>query len=220
MEELKDKFITKETYPRLADAEIEDYAEILGTYTKPEEWLGHISGNHPLVMTEYGVDPVERLCMMLKHRYLGYSAFVPLNIQYGHTIISCMILCHHGFGGGGARKEGSGLNAYVDHALRYEGWDLALYGHRHDRFSKTISRIKPQSGGVKVNPGWVRAVDRKVAQCGTYMRTLSRSKYPTYAEKFGYPPRALGCLIERIGICRDRTDGKDYMAIRFLGSNE
>uniref|UniRef100_A0A6M3K1X0 DNA repair exonuclease n=1 Tax=viral metagenome TaxID=1070528 RepID=A0A6M3K1X0_9ZZZZ len=220
MEDLKDKFITRETYPRMVDAEIEDYASILSKYTKPEEWLGHISGNHPLVMTEYGVDPLERLCVILGHNYLGYSAFVPVSIKYHSSLVSCMIMAHHGFGGGGARKEGSGLNAYIDHALRYEGWDVALYGHRHDKWAKTVPRIKPQSHGKQHKPAWVRAVDRKVAQCGTYLRTLSHSKYPTYSEKAGYPPRPIGALIIRIGLSRIREGGRDNLTLKFNGSNE
>jgi len=217
--QLKDKFFTKENYARLVDAEIEDYCSILSKHTKPEEWLGHISGNHPMVMSEYGVDPVERMCVLLKHIYLGYSAFIPITITYCQNRISLMIMAHHGFGGANARKEGSGLNAYIDHAMRYEEWDLAVYGHRHDRWVKTVPRIKPQVGGLH-GTAWVRAVDRKVIQCGTYLKTLSHSKYPTYSEKQGYPPRPLGCLVLTIGFLRERKGGRDNISIKFCGSNE
>ena len=223
MEDLKDRFTRKDTYPRLIDAEVEDYARILGQYTQPEEWLGHISGNHPLVMTETQIDPTQRLCAILGHPYLGYSAFVPITFTVGkqNTVTGMMVMAHHGFGGTNARKEGGGLNSYIDHALRYEGWDLALYGHRHDRWSKTVPRIHPQSlGGNSVKPAWVRAIDRKVCQCGTYMRTLARGIYPTYSEKAGYPPRPIGALVLEIGL--DRSGGRNYdrKTVRFLGSNE
>ena len=205
----------------MVDAEVEDYAAILKEYTTPDEWLGHISGNHPLVMSEYGMDPVERLCAILGHVYLGYSAFVPVNIaSHGTARVSLMIMAHHGFGGANSRKEGASFNSYIDHALRFEEWDLAVYGHRHDRWSKTIPRIRPQTSGINKAPAWVRAVDRKVCQCGTYLKTLSHSKYPSYAEKQGYPPRPLGCLHLRIGVDRTKEDGRDNLKLEFRGSNE
>lgn len=220
LEDLKDKFCTKKTYPRFVDAEIEDYADIVSTYTKKEEWLGHISGNHPLVMTENNLDPVQRLCNILDHPYLGYSAFVPITITYGTTgRISMMIMCHHGFGGGSARKEGASLNSFIDHSLRYEAWDLALYGHRHDRWVKMVPRIRPQSHGVKQKSPWVRSIDRVVCQCGTYLRTLSHGEYPTYSEKMGFPPRPLGCVVLEIGIKRILDNGMDNLILNFIGSN-
>lgn len=220
-EGLKEKFTSKDVYPRLIDAEMEDYASILKKYTKPEEWLGHISGNHPLVMTQTQVDPVMNMCNLLGHRYLGYSAFVPLQLKYTTSKVKCMILAHHGYGGSNARKEGSGFNAYIDFALRYEGWDIALFGHRHDRWVKTVPRVVPQMlGGNAKKPAWIRSVDRKVAMCGTYLRTLARGLYPTYSEKFGYPPRPLGCLIIKIGLRRYHTNGHDNLLLHFKGSNE
>lgn len=220
-EDLKEKFLKKENYHRLIDAEIEDYARILSSFTRPEEWLGHLSGNHPEIMSEYGVDPVERLCILLQHIYLGYSAFIPIMIEFvNKRCVSCMILAHHGFGGTNARKEGSSLNAYIDHAMRYEDWDIAIYGHRHDRWIKTIPRIKPQGGGIKKNLAWVRAVDRKIIQAGTYLRTLSHSKYPTYAEKAGYPPRPLGCVKVSVGLERIKENGKDNLNLKFYEQTE
>ena len=220
MEDLKDKFTTKKTYPRLIDAEYEDYAKIIEKHTTKNEWLGHISGNHPYAITQMGVDPMQALCNLLQHGYLGYSAFVPLQIDCQGKHLSCMLLVHHGYGGASARKEGSGINNYIDHALRFEGWDIALYGHRHDRWVKTVPRIRPQEAGHNTRPPWVKAVDRKVAQCGTYLRTLAHSDAPTYSERAGYPPRPLGCLVIKLGIQRLRDGGRDNIILKFLGSNE
>jgi len=223
MEDLKDKFTHKDTYPRLIDAEIEDYSAILGKYTKPEEWLGHISGNHPLVMTDTQIDPTQRMCSILGHTYLGYSAFVPVVFEFKtrKSKVAMMIMAHHGFGGTNARKEGGGFNSYIDHALRYEGWDLALYGHRHDRWTKTVPRIHPQIlNGTSRKPAWVKAIDRKVCQCGTYLRTLAKGVYPTYSEVKGYPPRPIGSLVLEVGCFRDQSLGYDRLEVRFIGSNE
>lgn len=219
-EDLKEKFRKKDVYPKLIDAEKDDYAKILSKYTGSHEWMGHCSGNHPLAMTEYNVDPVESLCMKLAHPYLGYSAFVPLIIDYKSSSVSCMLLVHHGFGGTNSRKEGAGLNAYIDHALRYEGWNIALYGHRHDKWAKPIPIIVPQHMGGKLQrPGWVKSIDRLVCQCGTYMRTLSHGEYPTYSEKAGYPPKPIGALIVKFGIDRTQAGGRDRMSLRFLNAS-
>jgi predicted phosphodiesterase len=221
LEDLKEKFTTKKVYPHLITAEVNDLSNIYSKYTTPDEWLGHCSGNHPLILTEQTqIDPVMMMCDKLNHRYLGYSAFVPLSIDPGnHRRVSCMIMCHHGFGGGGARKEGSGVNAYVDHALRFEGWDIAVYGHRHDRWVRTIPRIAPQGAGYSVRSPWVRAVDRIVTQCGTYLRTLSHAEYPTYAERAGYPPRPIGCVKLKIGIKRDGSHHQDHQTLKVISSN-
>jgi len=215
LEDLKPKFASKKAYPRLITEEYEDLANIYAKYTNKDEWLGHISGNHPLILCEKTqVDPVMSLCKELDHPYLGYSAFVPILIDASGRRISCMLMCHHGFGGTNARKEGSSLNAYIDHALRFEGWDIAAYGHRHDKWVKVVPRIKPQESGFAKRSPWIRAVDRVVLQCGTYLRTLSHSDYPTYSEKAGYPPRPLGCVKLNIGMDRVREGGRDNISLR------
>lgn len=219
IEDLKDRFTTKKVYPRYIDAEREDYENILRKYTKPEEWLGHCSGNHPLVMTETNTDPVATMCVNLRHKYLGYSAFVPVVIDYKSARVNFMIMVHHGFGEGNSRKEGAGLNAYIDHALRHDGWDLALYGHRHDRFSKIIPKIAPQFGGKKRDTLWIESTERVVAQSGTYLRTYSNSEYPTYSEKKGYPPKTVGCLVLRYRVIRPKSNGITNLQVEYLGSN-
>lgn len=220
MEDLKDRFLDKKVYPRMIEAEAEDYARIVSTCTKPEQWLGHISGNHPLAMTQHNYDPTQYMCGLLKHTFLGYSAFIPMQITYSknHTI-PLMIMAHHGFGGANARKEGGDVNAYIDHAMRYEGWDIAVYGHRHKKFSVPVLRIKPQEGGSHGKPAWVREVEKRVCESGTYLKTLAQGTMPTYAEKFGYYPRPLGCLSLEIGLKRHRDGGKDNYTLRFVSAN-
>ena len=220
IEDLKDRFTHKHVYPRLTDAEIEDYGAILEDLSKPEEWLGHISGNHPYVMTAYNTDPVGRLCDMLEHPYLGYSAFVPVVFDCCGQRINFMIVAHHGFGGASSRKEGASFNSYIDHALRYDGWDLALYGHRHDRWAKIVPKIAPQFGGKKKSPLWLKAEDRVVAQCGTYQRTLAHGVMPTYSERMGYTPKPIGALVLRYKFTRGRNKDMDREArLEYLGSN-
>lgn len=220
MEDLKEYFTSKKIYPHLIQAEVDDLANIYAKYTNKDEWLGHISGNHPLVLTEQTqIDPVMSLCHQLGHRYLGYSAYVPLSIEIGMGRVRCMIMAHHGFGGASARKEGSGINAYIDHALRYEGWDVCAYGHRHDKWVKTVPRIRPQEPGRTSKSPWVRAVDRLVLQSGTYLRTLSHSDYPTYGEKAGYPPRPLGCVKLKVKMHREQGEGRDNLILKVVSAS-
>jgi hypothetical protein len=216
---MKSKFLANNVYHRCIDAEVEDYAEIINKFTKPEEWLGHITGNHPNAMTQHNTDPTQYLCNLTKSQYLGYSAYVPITIECGGRRTRFMIMAHHGFGGG--RTEGASFNAYIAHALRYEEWDLALYGHRHDRWIKSVPRIRPQSHGKQHHP-WVQDIETKVAQCGTYLRTLSHvddGKIPSYAERAGYNPRPLGCLKVRVGLARSKFNGEEHLSARILWSN-
>lgn len=161
----------------LLNAELNDLCDIFKKYTKPKEWLGHFSGNHPLMLLSNGLDLSQELCSRLGHRYLGYQAYVPISIDAGGRRVSLMMLGSHGFGGAGQRWEGSALNAYIQHALRYDGWDIALYGHRHDKWVKPLAKISPycHANGKR----WVRESVRLIAQTGTYLRTLTDGPYPS-----------------------------------------
>lgn len=213
---MKDEILLAEVPP--LNAERDMLIDILKTYTKPREWIGHFSGNHPLMLLSNGLDLMQDVCSQCGHTYLGYSAFVPIYIDNpSHHMVSIMILGHHGFGGGGQRWEGSGVNSYIQHAMRYEGWDIALYGHRHDKWVKPLAKIWPyaHSSGKRD----VREDIRVIAQCGTYLRTLSKTVYPTYSEQKGMTPRPLGCIDIQFKVVQERNDdGSRSMKVKFLNS--
>jgi len=189
----------------LLDAEIEDLAKTIKRHTKPEEWLGHVGGNHDYFQLGSGTDLSQRLCTQLNHRYLGFQAFVPLKIETPRGGVSVlMIFVCHGFGGG--RKSGAGLNSYIDHAACYGDWDIALYGHRHDKWVKEVSYITPHFN-CKTGERWIRNYSRVIAQTGTYLRTLSNGERPNYAEKGGSHPRPLGCIHVKFCVRRKKIDG-------------
>ena len=185
--------------------EVKDLASIISTHTSPSEWIGHVSGNHPLMILGTGVDMCQILCYELKHRYLGYQAYVPIEIVTNGKYHSLMLFVCHGFGGAGARWEGSGLNAYIQHSSRYEEWDIAFYGHRHDKWVKPLARIRPHTDS-KGNR-WIKEDVKLICQTGTYLRTLSDSMYPSYSEKKGMGPRPLGCVSIQFKVQREKGVG-------------
>ena len=212
---LKDEIMLADVPP--LNAERDMLIKLLKKYTKPEEWLGHFSGNHPLMLLNTGLDLMQDVCSQCGHTYLGYQAYVPIQAETSGHRIPIMILGSHGFGGGGQRWEGAGVNAYIQHAMRYEGWDIALYGHRHDKWVKPLAKIWPYA-----YPSGARGIKediRIVAQCGTYLRTLSNGVYPTYSEKAGMTPRPLGCVDIQFKIVRERNDeGAKTLKVKFLNT--
>ncbi len=199
----------------LLNAEIDDLQDIYNKYTNPNEWIGHISGNHPLFMLSNGLDFVQQICFQLKHRYLGYQAYVPLNIRTKGSEIPLMIFATHGFGGAGARWEGAALNAYIQHSSRYEGWDVAIYGHRHDKWIKALSRIRP-SINMRTGERWIKEDEKLICQSGTYLRTLSHSVWPSYSEAKGMHPRPIGCVSIQFKVSRLTENGSRHFKIQFL----
>lgn len=199
----------------LLNAELEDLCEIFQQYTKPNEWIGHVSGNHPLMQLANGVDLCQAMCERLGHRYLGYQAYVPLVIQMsGDHRFTIMLFVCHGFGGG--RMEGSSWNSYINHSARYDGWDIAMYGHRHMKGVMPLARIKPylnEPDGRR----WVKEDLRLICQTGTYLRTLSKTVYPSYSEKGGMNPRPIGCISVPICVRRITSDGSRTFKMIYEG---
>lgn len=217
---IKPKFRTSNQ--PILDQELDDLVSIISEYTKPSEWLGHISGNHPLFVLRNGVDLTANLCVRLGHRYLGYSAFVPIwlrvprNKKNNTAHVTLMLLVHHGFGGAGARWEGSGINAYISHSQRYLDWDVALYGHRHSKWVIPAPVIQPYLN-IKTGSRWVKDRSRVIAQCGTYLRTLSKDEYPSYSEMGGMTPRPIGCVNIMFKVSRELLPtGERSLTIRFM----
>lgn len=197
----------------ILESEKEAYCRVVKKFTKPGEWIGHLSGNHPLFCLDNGLDLTMQICSELNHRYLGYSAYIPLRITEAkspNAYMVLMILAHHGFGGAGARWEGSALNSYISHALRYCSWDIAAYGHRHDRWIKVLSVMEPYFNN-KNGDRWVKDSERIVLQAGTYLRTLSHGVLPSYSEKRGMSPRPLGCVSLQMCLTRQKKDRKSVV---------
>lgn len=213
---IKNKFKIQDA--PLLDAELQDLAGIISEWTSPEEWIGHLSGNHPLFLLNNGLDICQNLCSLLGHRYLGYSAFIPVVLTFGKgKEYSLMILAHHGFGGGGARTEGAAITAYTNHARNYTGWRIAVYGHRHQKGIWPLSVISPHVN-LRTGERWIKDEERYLCLSGSYLRTLSDSEYPSYSEKGGMNPRSLGCVTLSFKISREsgHEGAEQSYTLRFL----
>ena len=102
------------------------------------------------------------------------------------------------------------------HSAKYLDWTIACYGHRHGKWVLPAPAIKPYHNR-KSGKRWIKDEQRVIAQCGTYLRTLSRDEYPSYSEKAGMSPRALGCVNIMFKVGRETMeDGTRAFAVRFL----
>ena len=194
------RFRVSENAPKYHDKEdfidwqINDFASLIRYNTQPEQWLGMGSGNHELAMLKYtSSDPHRRLCEIVGTTDLGYSFFYNLNFTNngggGRTVV---IYGHHGWGGG-ARTEGANLTKFAKNEAHYDA-DISLYGHTHDKFGKRMIRILP------TRKGQLRVIQKPmvIANCGTFLKTLSTDERPTYSEQCGYPPRDIGYIIVKL----------------------
>ena len=112
---------------------------------------------------------------------------------------------------------GSAVNAYIAHSARYDGWDIALYGHRHDKWIKPLARVKPFFN-IKSKRRWIKEDVKLVCQTGTYLKTLSKGIYPSYSEKSGMHPRPLGCINIQLKVTQDLSMGRRANSIKFMNT--
>ena len=197
--DLHDSIITKDIkrYSKEDDATdgsdiIDQQIRMMTAFLKPiadeGRLIGLADGNHENAILKYhGTHPTKRQCEALNVPYLGYSGMIRLLLREktgrGRKV---MIFYHHGYGGG-SRTQGADLTKYSKHAAQYDA-DIYLYGHVHRKQSDEISRLG--ASGEK----WLNR-PRHLAICGTYLRTLSRTTFATYAEIAGYPPTAIGGVV-------------------------
>lgn len=191
------------------DASIDEFATLWERYKIPKSrLLGFISGNHhDAILKRHGTDITERLCYRLKTKNLGYSAFVKILTNAGNHKMPVTLFAHHGFGGA-TRTDGGSVTKYVRHAFRYQGGDIYLYGHDHQRWVKRIAVVRPNwHSGHATDTSFV------VAGTGSFKRTVSHDATPSYSELAGYPPSEMGCICVRVGIRHVVKDGKQRMVL-------
>jgi len=187
------------------DRQIEWYCEQHEKLVNPEKFLGIVSGNHhDIILEKHGTDPTKRIAYRLKTQNLGYCFFYRLLFKReGKGYQELVIYGHHGWGGG-SRTEGGNITRFCKAANQIEGADICLYGHTHDKWAKPMVRVKPV--GYKV-----KEVPKMVANTGTFLKTLSDSETPSYSERAGYPPRALGYVSIEI---TTPTEDRPYFDLR------
>lgn len=199
------------------DSELNDYVRVWKSYKIPKDrHLGVLEGNHCLVHTSSGMNPIQAFCVMTGYPYLAeYSAVVPISFHIRNTSkrADLIIICHHGWGGTNSRQKGADFNKYCLHAKGYDNWDIALYGHTHNYFC-----IPDIILDCKSRPNWIEQKIVLVGATGTFLRTFGEGKESTYSERGGMPPRVLSWLEIDIELVRRGNHHKkepDALAFRY-----
>ncbi len=137
---------------------------------------------------------------------------VMLDVGEKRTTKKFIIMLHHGFGGA-KRTEGGDTTAFTRHAMQYE-CEVAVYGHTHNKWSKRI----PVAGWrySRYGPIIKEVYTKVIGQAGTFQKTLSEGKDPTWAETKGFPLRDLGWLTVWVTLRRYREGNRQ---IRWLDIN-
>jgi hypothetical protein len=175
-------------------AQILDYKKFFKNAVPADRDLGHTSGNHPakLAVRTSSADASEELCSAMGREWLGYSWRYRVDITVrGKKRAQHNISGHHGFGS--SRTPGTDMNRYVPHASRQRDVDICLYGHSHLRWVCEVEEFNT----TKAGKAKILAQRRLVLNCGTFLKTMSVRRQPTYSEIGGYMPAPLGCWIIR-----------------------
>ena len=170
---------------------IDDVVDILSPIS--DRLLGISTGNHEdTYLINSGFDITQETCKRLKCAHLGYTFFYHLLFKYDSgdgdykpPTRLIKLFGHHGYGGGG-RTHGYSVTKYGK-ITEYIDTDIILTAHDHDKWSKPVVRI-----GTKDIGGQVVSRRMLLCNCGTFMKTLSGDKVPSYSEKQLYPPREIG----------------------------
>lgn len=202
--EIDEKFIAG----NLFDNEVEDYISVWRKYKiPPERHLGMLEGNHTTAITSFGMNPIAYLCGQLKVPHLAeYSAIIPIRFLYANHSFILTVKIHHGWGGTNAYYDGSQINKFINHALRFDNWNISVYGHVHGFWAIPVVVLDCES-----KPRYVEEKTCIVACSGTFLKTMDKEtekrKGATYAERKGYPPRVLSWQSIRVKLAKTPREG-------------
>jgi len=184
-------------------------------YLEPiaKKCLGICSGNHEeSAMKYYGIPVGQMIAGALKAPYLDYYGIVPLVLSRRKEgskagLHQFKIVATHGHSG--SITTGSVANILERAINRHAGIDVLFMGHLHRGIYVTNEKI-----GLNRD-----MTDTKCYRC---LGVMSGSFYrgycdgvPSYAEKKGHPPAALGPLAVEVGFKR-RENGTEYLGARPL----
>jgi len=175
------------------DAELSDYVKAWKSHKIPKErHLGVLEGNHSLMNTSSGMNPIQSFCVQTGYPYLAeYSAVIPISFHLKNTNkrADLVIVCHHGFGGTNSRQKGADVNKYINFSKGFDSWDISLFGHTHNYFI-----IPDIVLDCKSKRNWIEQKLVLIGATGTFLKTMEEGKGSTYAERAGMPPRVLSWL--------------------------
>lgn len=169
-------------------------------HRRPNRVLGIADGNHEAAYLKYHAHDVTRtICASTGYEMLGYAFFLTVTVGFEDDprTYKITIYGHHGYGGG-SRTEGYNLTKFSKH-MPYFDADIYAFAHVHDQQNKIIPRLAPVpeekrlvDGDKKHANEGLQFRDQILVVTGTYLRTLSEGRFPSYSEEKGYPPRKLG----------------------------
>ncbi len=164
-------------------------------------WLGLLEGHH-FSQLSTGSTTDQKLCELLKARFLGTAALVEIVFVYsgrptGHAR-TFVVWAHHGFGGG---RSAHAPILKLETLSAYWDADLFLMGHMTKRGYAPINRVR---GHFRAKPP--RLEHREIHLVGTggwlkgYAEHRRQGKVPrgNYVEVSGMNPVALGAPLIRI----------------------
>jgi hypothetical protein len=199
------------------DAELDHYTDTWLKYKIPKErHLGVLEGNHSLVHTSSGMNPIQEFCRRTGYKYLAeYSAVLPLSfhLKNSEKRADLLIVIHHGWGGSSSRQKGNDVNKFINHAKGFDNWDISLYGHTHNFFC-----IPDIVLDCKSKKSWIEQKIVLVGATGTFLKTYERDKSSTYSERQGMSTRVLSWLeidVELVRSGNHRTKEPDALSFRY-----
>lgn len=148
--------------------------------------LGLIRGNHgDTILTNTGIDVVKMLADKIGTEAMGYEGYFRLLFRHtsggrGRTID---IFASHGSGSG--RKPGAKINRLADIFSNYPA-DFIIVGHTHDMLSHVSPYIAPDQ---RMN---IRSKHHLGMIASAFLKKHTDDSTPTYIEKKGLPPVAIG----------------------------
>lgn len=164
--------------------------------------LGLLHGNHEWCFMD-GELATEKMCEIMDCPFLGYAAYVRLNVAVRGTSKMCTdIFLTHGTGGG--RLLGSTINSIEKAANIFHDADIYLMGHDHKRgaLPKTLLYCD-MSMEVREKLQWF-------GRTGSFLRGFVEDT-PSYVVGRMYPPTSLGTIsfeVEHIRSTYMKENGK------------
>ena len=164
-------------------------------YPIKDKLLWMQSGNHDQVADYDIIGHIANNLGVVNHTN-SFEVMVKLVFKSNNKTYTYDIYSHHGFGGG--RKKGSIINSLDDLAGQFMA-DCYIAGHSHNLVFSTKPLLKMNSTGTKVI-----SKDRLLIRVGGFR--FSRNDVPSYEERLGYAPNAVGTMIVCFdGIRKDKT---------------
>jgi hypothetical protein len=148
--------------------------------------IGLIEGNHYGVYPT-GITTTQKMCDILKCKYLGASSFVRLTFKYGTRETSIDIFAHHGKGA--ARLVGGSLNRIQQMGEAAQA-DIYLMGHDHKKSVGTSSKLFLGGGNGKLE---VKHKKQLYVRTGSFLKGYEDG-VPSYIVDGAMNPTDLGVV--------------------------